>query len=53
MTPEVDAAITLIEARQTPEAARAVYEALKGNPKVRWKDSYQAMLGIDSMGNKK
>ena len=50
MTPELDAAIKAIEARQTPEAARAVYEALKVNPKVRWKDSYQAVLKVNSEG---
>ena len=47
MTPQLDAAITIIEARQTPEAARAVYDALKGNPKVRWKDRYWTILEVD------
>lgn len=45
---KIQAAIDIIEARQTPDAARAVYDALKGNPKVRWKDSYQKMLGLPS-----
>jgi len=38
--------IKAIEARQTPEAARQVYNALKNNPKVRFKDSYQQVLGL-------
>ncbi len=39
--PTLEAEIERIEAWQTPEACRRVYEALKGNPKVRWKDSYR------------
>jgi DNA repair photolyase len=47
----LDAAITIIEARQTKQESQKVYDALKGNPMVRWKDSYQKMLMIDSHGD--
>jgi len=40
-------AIAAVEARQTPAVARQVYDALKSNPKVRWKESYRTMLGLD------
>jgi hypothetical protein len=46
----LDAAISDIEAGQTPAKMRAVYEILNGNPQVRWKDSYQRVLGIDATG---
>lgn len=36
-----------IEAGQTDEEVWAVYELLKGNPKVRWKESYKAVLGLE------
>ena len=48
MTPAIEAEIAKIEARQTPEVARKVYEMLKDNPKVMWKDSDQKMLGLSS-----
>jgi hypothetical protein len=47
---DLDRAMTIIEAQQTSAGAGAVYKALKDNPKVRWKDSYQQMLNIDSEG---
>ena len=44
--------ICRIEAGQTPEAMGRIYEALNGNPQIRWKDSYQKVLGIDAKGAK-
>jgi DNA repair photolyase len=44
------AEIERIEAGQTEEAVRRVYEALKDNPKVRWKDSYRRVLGLAAEG---
>jgi len=42
------------EARQIKiqgrENMRRVYESLKDNPQIRWKDSVQKLLGISSMG---
>ena len=32
---------------QTVETVRAIYEALKHNPLVRWKESYRKALGLD------
>ena len=32
---------------QTPEQMREIYEQLKGNPKIRWKDSYKKALGLE------
>ena len=32
---------------QKIETVRAIYEALKGNPLVRWKESYRKILGLD------
>jgi len=40
-------AIARIEAGQTDEAVRRVYEQLKDEPKVRWKESYKAVLGLE------
>ncbi len=43
-------AIAAIEAGQTDEAVLSLYESLKDEPKVRWKDSYTEVLrrhGID------
>jgi DNA repair photolyase len=41
------AAISRIEAGQTDEAVRRVYEQLKDEPKVRWKESCKAALGLE------
>lgn len=41
-----------IEAGQRPEAMRRIYKTLKINPQIRWKDSYQKVLGIDALGRK-
>lgn len=38
------AAIAEIEAGQTPEMIRAIYERWKGHPNLRWKDSYRAVI---------
>jgi DNA repair photolyase len=43
-SPEVEAAIDIIEDRQRPMATRRVYEALRGNPKVRWKAEVAEVL---------
>jgi hypothetical protein len=40
------AAIAAIEARQTNEAVRWVYDLLRNEPKVRWKESYKEVLGL-------
>lgn len=48
--PGLEEEIRRIQAGQTPEKMREIYAALKGNPQVRWKDSYQKALGIDAMG---
>lgn len=50
----LDREIERLEAGQTPEKIREVYEALKGDPKIRWKDSYADALrkqGIE-VGNR-
>lgn len=39
-------AIEAIKRGQTDERIREIYEALKDEPKVRWKESYKAVLGI-------
>ena len=41
-------AIRRIEAGQTPGRIREIYAALDDQPKVRWKDSYRAVLGLES-----
>ena len=38
--------IRRIEAGQTDAAVRAIYQALKYEPKVRWKESYKTVLGL-------
>ncbi len=42
------ALIAGVKAGQTDEAVRRVYEALRHEPKVRWKDSYQMVLRLNS-----
>jgi DNA repair photolyase len=46
----LEAEICRIESGQTPEKMHDVWEALRGKPQIRWKDSYQKVLGIDAMG---
>lgn len=41
-----DLATLHVEAGQTKAAMRKVYEALKDNPKIRWKDSYRQALDL-------
>jgi DNA repair photolyase len=48
--PELEKEIARLEECQTPERMRAVYETLKADPQIRWKDSYQRALGIDAFG---
>jgi DNA repair photolyase len=50
--PGLEDEILRIEAGQTPERMCEIYEALKGNPQIRWKDSYQKALGINALGAK-
>ena len=38
--------IRLLEKWQTPAAVRKIYARLKDHPLVRWKDSYQQILGL-------
>lgn len=40
-------AIAKIEAGQTDAVVRGIYEMLKNEPKVRWKESYKAVLGLE------
>lgn len=37
---------------QSPENMNNVYESLKDNPQIRWKDSVQRLLGITATGEK-
>ncbi len=39
--------ISRIEAGQTDERVREIYEELKDQPKVRWKESYKRVLGLE------
>jgi DNA repair photolyase len=48
--PNLERAILWLESGQRPAAMKSIYKALKGNPQIRWKDSYQKVLGIDAMG---
>jgi hypothetical protein len=40
-----------LRALYTREVIQAIYNDLQGDPQVRWKDSIQAILGIDKYGN--
>ena len=40
-------AIQRIRDGQTDERVRAIYAALKDEPKVRWKESFKQVLGLD------
>ena len=40
-------AIRRIEAGQTNQRVQLIYAALKDHPKIRWKESYKRVLGID------
>lgn len=45
-SPEIDAAIQRIREGQTDDNIKAIYNRLKGNPVVRWKDSIKKVVGI-------
>jgi DNA repair photolyase len=45
-TPDEEVMIGRIEASQTDERIWAIYNALKDNPKVRWKDSIKQVVGL-------
>ena len=38
--------LTKLEAEQTDEKVKAIYTALKETPKIRWKDSIKAVMGL-------
>lgn len=40
-------ALARIEAGQTDERIRAIYRGLKDHPKIRWKESYKRILGLE------
>ena len=39
--------IDRIESGQTDDAIRLLYSDLKSEPKVRWKESYKSVIGLD------
>ena len=43
----LEAEIKRIEAGQTDEKVREIYELLKDNPKIRWKKSYKKVIGLE------
>ena len=45
-SPEVEAAIQRIEKNQTGDRIRAIYQSLKGEPLVRWKESVKKVIGL-------
>jgi DNA repair photolyase len=46
-----EAQICQMELSQSSRIMRLIYEELRANAKIRWKDSYQKLLGIDERGN--
>jgi hypothetical protein len=44
--PEVEAAIQRIEENQTDDKIRGIYEVLKDEPLVRWKESVKKVIGL-------
>jgi DNA repair photolyase len=46
-TPEVEAAIQRVEANQKADKIRAIYQALKDEPLVRWKGSIKSVVGLE------
>lgn len=46
-TAEDEERVKAVEAGQTDERIRKIYEALKDEPLVRWKESYKSVLGLD------
>ena len=45
-SPEVEAAIQRIEINQTDDQIRAIYQSLKDEPLVRWKESVKEVIGL-------
>ena len=45
---ELAGRIHTIEAGQTDERIKAIYNALKTNPKIRWKDSIKKVIGLQA-----
>jgi valyl-tRNA synthetase len=45
-SPEVEAAIQRIEVNQTDEKIHAIYQSLKDEPLVRWKESVKKVIGL-------
>jgi DNA repair photolyase len=45
-SPEVEAAIQRIEANQADDKIRGIYQALKDEPLVRWKESVKKVIGL-------
>ena len=39
--------VNRVKAGQTPERVKEIYEILKGNSKVKWKESYKSVLGLE------
>lgn len=39
--------VARIEAGQTDERIREIYEALRNEPKIRWKESFKTVLGLE------
>ena len=46
-TDEDKTQIAAVEAGQTDEAIITIYAALKDQPKIRWKESYKEVLGLE------
>lgn len=45
-SPEIKAAIKLIESQQSDENIKWLYERLKDHPKVAWKDSIKQIVSM-------
>jgi hypothetical protein len=45
-TPEDEAAVRRIEDGQTDEQIKRIYNALKANPLIRWKESIKSVVGL-------
>lgn len=46
VTDEDEAQVCRIEGNQTDDDVRRIYEALKDEPKVKWKESFKSVLGL-------
>jgi len=47
-TDEDEKQVAKIEAGQTDERVQAIYAALKDEPKIRWKESFKEVLGLET-----